>query len=167
LKSVLNIEVRLIPFRARHERVLLALESGSLAWFGRILRDYDRVGDLSDEGRRKMPGMMRNADGRHLALTRRQVAKVRKTAEYIVSRGVRPQTAREKVEEVRPVNLAAQLQYTLMIQRVLTEPDWTQRMLPEDLRALTPLIYAHVTPYGTFRLDMNQRLAIEQDAVAA
>ena len=23
-----------------------------------------------------------------------------------------------------------------MIQRVLTEPDWTQRMLPEDLRAL-------------------------------
>ena len=32
---------------------------------------------------------------------------------------------------------------TLMIQRVLTEPDWTQRMLPEDLRALTPLIYSH------------------------
>ena len=25
---------------------------------------------------------------------------------------------------------------TLMIQRVLTETDWTQRMLPEDLRAL-------------------------------
>ena len=49
---------------------------------------------------------------------------------------------------------------TLMIQRVLTEPDWTQRMLPEDLRALTPLIYSHVTPYGTFRLDMNQRLAM-------
>ena len=30
---------------------------------------------------------------------------------------------------------------TLMIQRVLTEPDWT------------PLIYSHVTPYGTFRLE--------------
>jgi TnpA family transposase len=28
---------------------------------------------------------------------------------------------------------------TLMIQRVLTEPDWTQRMLPEDLRALRRL----------------------------
>ena len=26
-------------------------------------------------------------------------------------------------------------------------------MLPDDLRALTPLIYAHVTPYGTFGLD--------------
>jgi hypothetical protein len=35
------------------------------------------------------------------------------------------------------------------------------------LRALTPLIYSHVTPYGTFRLDMNWRLAIEQDAVHA
>jgi hypothetical protein len=56
---------------------------------------------------------------------------------------------------------------TLMIQRVLTEPDWTQRMLPDDLRALTPLIYTHVTPYGIFRLDMNQRLAIEEDAIAA
>ena len=56
---------------------------------------------------------------------------------------------------------------TLMIERVLTEPDWTQRMLPDDLRALTPLIYSHVTPYGTFRLDMSQRLAIEQDPVAA
>jgi hypothetical protein len=48
---------------------------------------------------------------------------------------------------------------TRRIQRVLTEPDWTQRMLPDDLRALTPLIYAHLTPYGTFRLDMSQRLA--------
>ena len=56
---------------------------------------------------------------------------------------------------------------TLMIQRVLTEPDWTQRMLPDDLRALTPLIYAHVTPYGSFRLDMSLRLNSEQDAVAA
>jgi hypothetical protein len=40
-------------------------------------------------------------------------------------------------------------------------------MLPGELRALTPPIYAHVTPYGNFRLDMSQRLAIEQDAVTA
>jgi hypothetical protein len=54
---------------------------------------------------------------------------------------------------------------TLMIQRVLGEPDWAQLMMPDDLRALTPLIYAHVTPYGTFRLDMSKRLAIDQGAV--
>ncbi len=52
-----------------------------------------------------------------------------------------------------------------MIQRILGEPNWTQRMTPEDLRALTPLIYTHVTPYGMFRLDMSKRLDI--DAVRA
>ena len=30
---------------------------------------------------------------------------------------------------------------TLMIQRVLSEPTWATRLTPEDLRALTPLIY--------------------------
>jgi len=33
-------------------------------------------------------------------------------------------------------------------------------MTPEDLRALTPLIYTHVTPYGMFRLDMSKRLSM-------
>jgi hypothetical protein len=66
-----------LAIQARHERVLLALESGTLAWFARILRNYDEVGDLSDAGRAKMPALMRGADARHLALTRRQVAKVR------------------------------------------------------------------------------------------
>lgn len=73
-----------LAIRSRHERVLLALESGSLAWFARVLRDYDEVGDLSHEKRRKMPALMRSADGRHLALTRRQVNKVRAAAKYYV-----------------------------------------------------------------------------------
>jgi TnpA family transposase len=51
---------------------------------------------------------------------------------------------------------------TLMIQQVLHKPQRQAHMHSEDqtLRALTPLIYSHVTPYGTFRLDMNERLAI-------
>jgi hypothetical protein len=55
---------------------------------------------------------------------------------------------------------------TLMIQQVLHKPQWQARMHSEDLRALTPLIYSHVTPYGTFRLDMNERLVIETDIAA-
>jgi hypothetical protein len=74
-----------LAIRARHERVLLGLESGSLVWFARILREYDEVGDLSTEGRRKMPALMRGADGQHLALTRRQVAKIRAAAKYVTS----------------------------------------------------------------------------------
>jgi len=51
---------------------------------------------------------------------------------------------------------------TLMIQDVLTEQSWTGRMTPDDLRALTPLIYNHINPYGTFRLDMEARLILQQ-----
>jgi TnpA family transposase len=51
---------------------------------------------------------------------------------------------------------------TLMIQRVLAESAWLERMTPEDLRGLTPLIYAHVNPYGVFRLDMAERLALDE-----
>jgi hypothetical protein len=36
---------------------------------------------------------------------------------------------------------------TLMLQRVLTEPSWMAGMTSDDLRGLTPLIYAHVNPY--------------------
>jgi hypothetical protein len=101
-----------LAIRTRHERVLLALESGSLVWFARILREYDKVGDLTDEGRRKMPAMMRNADGRHLALTRRQVSKVKAMAGYIAANGIpaAPQ-APSAGAEIRPINLAAQLNH--------------------------------------------------------
>lgn len=50
---------------------------------------------------------------------------------------------------------------TLMIQRVLAEPTWRQRMQVVDYRALSPLIYAHINPYGRFDLDMDKRLPIE------
>jgi TnpA family transposase len=55
---------------------------------------------------------------------------------------------------------------TLLIQRVLAEPQQFQRMKKEDLRALTPLIYSHVTPYGMFRLDLSERMRIEEEQFA-
>lgn len=55
---------------------------------------------------------------------------------------------------------------TLMLQRILREPHWNQRLTPEDFRGLTPLMYHHVTPYGLFRLDMTERLVIDE-AIAA
>lgn len=53
---------------------------------------------------------------------------------------------------------------TLLIQQVLADPIWMQKMGPDELRALTPLIYAHINPYGIFRLDMAERLPIEMMA---
>ena len=50
---------------------------------------------------------------------------------------------------------------TLMLQRVLTQPQWSGKLTPRDLRALTPLIWEHVNPYGRFELDMEARLPID------
>ena len=53
---------------------------------------------------------------------------------------------------------------TLMIQQVLKESIWHSRMTSADFRALTPLIYAHINPYGWFELDMDKRLPIDRMA---
>jgi len=55
---------------------------------------------------------------------------------------------------------------TLMIQQVLADPDWLQKMAPEDFRGLSPLIYNYVNPYGIFELDMTRRLPLEESRMA-
>lgn len=64
-----------------HQNVLTALRAGTAPWFADVLRDHDEIGDLSAKGRRKMPALMRGADSRALALTRRQVALLRQVAQ--------------------------------------------------------------------------------------
>jgi len=63
-----------------HQSVFTSLRSGTAPWFPDLLRRHDEIGDLSTVGRRKMPALMRGADGRYMALTRRQVDTVSKTA---------------------------------------------------------------------------------------
>ena len=50
---------------------------------------------------------------------------------------------------------------TLFVQRVLARPHWRDQLTPEDLRALTPLIWEHVNPYGTYQLDLDARLLLD------
>jgi hypothetical protein len=50
---------------------------------------------------------------------------------------------------------------TLMLQQVLAQPHWRQKLEPRDLTALTPLIWEHVNPYGRFELDMNARISLD------
>ena len=50
---------------------------------------------------------------------------------------------------------------TLMIQNILTNPKWIKQMQAEDWRALTPLIWLHINPYGVFLLDMDARLQLD------
>jgi hypothetical protein len=44
---------------------------------------------------------------------------------------------------------------TLMIQQVLAEPAWRNRLTAVDLRALSPLKWQHINPYGTLILNMK------------
>jgi len=55
---------------------------------------------------------------------------------------------------------------TLMIQQVMESPSWLEKMAPEDLRGLSPLIYHHINPYGIFAFNMHERLPIEIQAAA-
>ncbi len=48
-----------------------------------------------------------------------------------------------------------------MIQQILLNKQQLEKLKSEDLRALTPLIWNHINPYGTFRLDLDERLTIE------
>ena len=51
---------------------------------------------------------------------------------------------------------------TLLLQQLLADPAWMNKMTKEDLRGLTPLIYSNVNPYGLIRLNMTERLTIER-----
>jgi TnpA family transposase len=49
---------------------------------------------------------------------------------------------------------------TLFVQQLFQEENWQDRFREEDFRALTPLFYHHINPYGTFTIDLNNRLNI-------
>ena len=51
---------------------------------------------------------------------------------------------------------------TLLMQRVLDEPAHAGKLAAADRRALSPLFWSRVNPYGTFRLDMDRRLDLDR-----
>jgi len=51
---------------------------------------------------------------------------------------------------------------THMFQAVLAEPEWAERMTPDDHRGITPLIYSHVNPYGVFDVNLENRISYSE-----
>lgn len=49
-----------------------------------------------------------------------------------------------------------------MIQDMLADPEWADVLTDEDKRALTPLFWMHIQPYGEVRLNMGSRLQLAQ-----
>jgi len=56
---------------------------------------------------------------------------------------------------------------TLLMQQVLAEPKWADLLTEADRRALSPLWWTHVNPYGRFELDMTRRLDLGLVAATA
>ncbi|MFF3672311.1 hypothetical protein, partial [Microtetraspora malaysiensis] len=45
-----------------------------------------------------------------------------------------------------------------LLQQALAEPAWVKKLAEDDRRGLTALFWSNVNPYGTFRLEMDERL---------
>ena len=45
-----------------------------------------------------------------------------------------------------------------LVERVLAEPEWADRLAVHDRRGLTALFWSNVALHGTFNLDLNTRL---------
>ena len=50
---------------------------------------------------------------------------------------------------------------TLLMQQVLVDPKWADTLTDADRRALSPLFWTHVNPYGRSELDMNRRMDLD------
>lgn len=91
-----------------HERVFAGLSTGASPWFEDLLRKPEEIGDLSAKALRKMPALMRGADGRSLTFTKRQINMVIKAA----ARSLMPDAADISGDDpLVPSNLTAQLHY--------------------------------------------------------
>jgi TnpA family transposase len=50
---------------------------------------------------------------------------------------------------------------TLLIQKILAEPQWAERLTAADRRALSPLFWSHANLYGTMVIDMDSHLDLD------
>ncbi|MEY9490924.1 hypothetical protein RKD26_006803 [Streptomyces calvus] len=55
---------------------------------------------------------------------------------------------------------------TLLLQDILSEEKWQKRLTDADRRALSPLFWTHVNPYGRFELEMNSHLDLAAAAAS-
>lgn len=104
-----------LALRALHERVFGGLSTGAAAWFADALRRPEEIGDLSSATLRKMPALMRGADGRSLTLTHRQINLVIQAAAGALFKDSQPAGEVDRTplkdKALQAANLTAQLHY--------------------------------------------------------
>lgn len=101
-----------LALQVLHERVFNGISTGAAPWFADLLRKPDEIGDLSSKGLRKMPALMRGADGRSLTFTHRQINTIIKAASNAMFKDANPNIpSKEYGSPLIATNLTAQLHY--------------------------------------------------------
>ena len=54
-----------------------------------------------------------------------------------------------------------------MVQSILNDPGWADRLSSEDMRGLSPLLYLYINPHGRFELDLDERIDFGRRAARA
>ncbi len=54
---------------------------------------------------------------------------------------------------------------TILIERTIEKEQVINRLSARDLRALSPLFYEHINPYGVFEIDINQASFLQKEAM--
>jgi hypothetical protein len=101
-----------LALQVLHERVFTGLSTGASPWFADLLRRPTEIGDLSAKALRKMPALMRGADGRSLTFTYRQINMIVKAASSSLFRSTDPDGPYTAYgSPLKASNLTAQLHY--------------------------------------------------------
>jgi hypothetical protein len=100
-----------LAVRSIHERVFNGIGTGASPWFENVLRRPDKIGDLSNEERRKMPALMRGADGRALCFTHRQINTIIKSAAGAMFRKASEKIDPDENTPMRVADISSQLHY--------------------------------------------------------
>lgn len=54
---------------------------------------------------------------------------------------------------------------TILVERTIEKEQMINQLSVEDLRALSPLFYEHINPYGVFEIDLNRPSFLHQEAI--
>ncbi len=54
---------------------------------------------------------------------------------------------------------------TLPVEQVIKEENFLEKLNVEDLRALSPLFYEHINPYGVFEIDVNRPSFLKREVL--
>ncbi len=54
---------------------------------------------------------------------------------------------------------------TILVEKTIEKEQMVNRLSVEDLRALSPLFYEHINPYGVFEIDVNRPSFLQKEAI--